>query len=436
MRNVIPYLLLSLVLSSESFAFCGFYVAKADASLYNKASQVVLVHSDNKTAITMYSDYKGDLKDFALVVPVPEVLKREQINVNDRAIIDRIDAYTAPRLVEYFDPDPCVPMEAYDGIGAGGTANLSAPATKGAARAKSLGVTIEAKYTVGEYDILILSAKQSDGLETWLKDEGYKMPKGASKALEPYIKQKMKFFVAKVNLKEQGKTGFTYLRPLQFAFESPKYMLPIRLGMVNADGPQDMIVYAITKRGRVETTNYRTVKIPSGQNVPLYVKEDFTNFYKAMFDTSFKKENERVVMQEYGWNMAWCDPCAADPLTPQELSKLGVFWTDDRNNGGASQTYVTRLHVRYDRAHFAEDLFFQETADSDNFQGRYVLNHPFTGKLSCDATGYTNRLKNRREEEAKNLAMLTGWKTTDIWKKMGGEGAAPEEKKWYNKIFK
>ena len=47
----------------------------------------------------------------------------------------------------------------------------------------------------------------------------------------------MRFFVAKVNLAEQAKLGFTYLRPLQVAYESPKFMLPIRLGMVNAERP-------------------------------------------------------------------------------------------------------------------------------------------------------------------------------------------------------
>jgi len=75
-------------------------------------------------------------------------------------------------------------------------------------KSAALGVRIEAEYTVGEYDILILSATQSDGLVTWLNDGGYKMPAGASPVLGSYIKQSMKFFVARVNLKEQDKLGF------------------------------------------------------------------------------------------------------------------------------------------------------------------------------------------------------------------------------------
>ena len=75
-------------------------------------------------------------------------------------------------------------------------------------RAKALGVAIEAQYTVGEYDILILSAKQSDGLVTWLRESGYRLPDGAERVVGSYLKQGMRFFVAKVNLAEQAKLGF------------------------------------------------------------------------------------------------------------------------------------------------------------------------------------------------------------------------------------
>ena len=98
---------LTVAVTATAQAFCGFYVAKADTTLFNKASQVVLVRDGNRTAITMANDFDGDVEDFAVVIPVPTRIEREQINVGDRAIIEHLDAYTAPRLVEYHDPDPC-----------------------------------------------------------------------------------------------------------------------------------------------------------------------------------------------------------------------------------------------------------------------------------------------------------------------------------------
>jgi hypothetical protein len=430
----------------DAAAFCGFYVGKADASLYNQTSQVVLVRNADRTVISMMNDYQGELSEFALVVPVPVVLEKQQIHIGDRDIIKHLDAYSAPRLVEYTDPDPCMVAE-YDRM----MPMAAAPQAKAESskRAKSLGVTVEAEYTIGEYDIVILSAKESDGLETWLTENGYKIPKGASQALRPYIQQEMKFFVAKVNLKEQKKTGVSYLRPLQFAFESPKFMLPIRLGMLNAQGPQELLLYVLTQSGRVETTNYRTVKLPTGMDVPEYVKEDFASFYKAMFDQQVKEEKMRAAFTEYFWDMGWCDPCAAEPLSREELKKLGIFWLDDGPRspgfapprpmpfpGGGLPVMVTRIHVRYSPDTFPEDLVFQETSDRDNFQGRYVLRHPWKGdRNQCPAAkGYFDEVERRREKEATTLASLTGWPIAGIRKKMD-LGSTPKPEKWWEKLW-
>src|SRR4029079_287205 len=109
-------LLACLLVPQTAHAFCGFYVAKADTKLFNQASKVVMVRDGNRTVMTMANDYQGDPREFAVVVPVPTVLKREQIHVGERALLDHLDAYSAPRLVEYFDPDPCSPRVMYEAM--------------------------------------------------------------------------------------------------------------------------------------------------------------------------------------------------------------------------------------------------------------------------------------------------------------------------------
>src|SRR3954451_22752261 len=124
--------------SPELVAFCGFYVAKADTKLVNKASQGVLVRQGDRTVLTMANDFKGDPKEFAVVIPVPSVLQKEQIHIGEKALLDHLDAYSAPRLVEYFDEDPCQ-MALYDRLApmaaAGG---IAARQAQSAAREKSL----------------------------------------------------------------------------------------------------------------------------------------------------------------------------------------------------------------------------------------------------------------------------------------------------------
>jgi hypothetical protein len=447
-RFVLPLLTLAVlaIAARTALGFCGFYVAKADTKLFNKASQVVLVRDGDRTVLTMANDFKGDPKEFAIVIPVPTVLQREQIHIAEKALLDHLDAYSSPRLVEYFDENPCM-QRRYESMALPAPAAAAGGAGARMDRAKSLGVTIEASYTVGEYDILILSAQQSGGLATWLTESGYRLPPGAAPVLGSYLKQGMKFFVAKVNLKEQSKLGFTYLRPIQVAYESPKFMLPIRLGMVNADGAQELFIYALTPKGRVETTNYRTVRLPSDVEVPAYVKDEFGPFYKAMFSRQVTKEDMRVVFLEYAWDMSWCDPCAADPLSPAELGQLGVFWLEGRGaerSPGAQNVFLSRLHLRYDSAHFPEDLVFQETADRDNFQGRYILRHPWTGSDRCaEAEVYRRDLPKKLDAQAVSLARLTGWDVNKIRGKMNLKtaGSVPasspsDSEPWWKKIWR
>ena len=440
--RVLTVIVLAVVISvsfaQKAWGFCGFYVAKADTKLYNQASQVILARDGDslrdsfasRTVLTMANDFQGEVKDFAIVVPVPVVLQQDQVHVGDPKIIERLDAFSAPRLVEYFDPDPCAPIRAY-----GGNLQLSNPAVppsaESQARDSALGVTVEARFSVGEYDILILSAKESNGLETWLRQNGYRIPRGANQLLRPYIRQNMKFFVAKVNLAKFEKAGYQFLRPLQMAYESPKFMLPIRLGMMNATTEQDLIVYVLSPKGQAEITNYRTVKVPSDGEIPVFVKNEFGDFYKAMFQTAYGQEGKKVAFLEYAWDMGSCDPCAAEPLTPEELKQAGVFWlTPDTG----SNVFITRLHVRYTRDKFPEDLMFQETSNRQQFQGRYILRHPFTGEMKCEAAkDYQRSLKERFEQEAQTLAKLTGWKIQDIRKKINLAQSQPTA--WWRSLW-
>src|SRR5688572_15741755 len=430
MKKGAAMIILAAMISNEAAAFCGFYVSKADGTLKNKTSQVILVRDGNRNVITMYNDFKGNLKDFAMVVPVPVVLEKKDIKVVDQAIFNTLNEYSKPRLVEYYDQNPCARYE-YDNRLQGRVSGAMSEVVitgNGIAKRKDLGVTVEAKYLVGEYDILILSAKESSGLKTWLDESGYKIPAGADEVLEPYIKSNLKFFVVKVNEAEKKKMPGDFLRPIQISFTSPKFMLPIRLGMANADGDQDMIVYAFTKKGRIECTNYRTFSMPTSKNIPLFVKNNFGNFYANLFQHQWSKEGKAIAALEYAWdvspkNFVKCDPCVATAPAAQDLVQAGVWWLNrdwsdysdvNEEEAYSENVYFTRLHVRYNRQKFPQDLMFQVTPNKENYQARYIVTHPATGDFSCEeGKKYLKALKDRRAGEMEMLTYLTGKKYED-----------------------
>ena len=408
-----------LLATGEALSFCGFYVAKAGAKMFNNKSEVILVRDGTKSVITMSNDFKGDVKDFAMVIPVPEILRERDIRIVERSVFDQLDAYSAPRLVEYYDPSPCnqyLYKKEFKSLKPAAFRNQSMMNME--VVEDDLGVTIEAQYTVGEYDILILSAKESDGLKTWLTTNGYEIPAKAEKVLEPYIKSNMKFFVVKVNLEKQEQMNTDFLRPIQITFNSPKFMLPIRLGMANSTGEQDMIVYAFTKNGRVEAANYRTVEMPTARKIPTFIKQKFEQFYFDAFEKAYANEGKKSVFLEYAWNVtpSWggvkCDPCVGPPPLTNQLMQAGVDWAST-----GEQVYFSRLHVRYTESKFPQDLQFVVTPNKTNYQARYILTHPARGPYDCDnGKAYEENLKLRRNLELSELEILTDWNTNKYTK--------------------
>lgn len=202
-------------------------------------------------------------------------------------------------------------------------------------------------------------------------------------------------------------------------------MLPIRLGMANADGDQDMLIYAFTRRGRIETTNYRTVEVPTGKNIPLFVQKKFSVFYTNLFLHQWQLEDEGIAFLEYAWdvspsNYMKCDPCISVPPDYNDLKKAGVWWLGDNDedyiNGRqtSGSVYFTRLHVRYNRNAFPQDLSFQVTPNRENFQARYIITHPANGTFNCaEGKNYLQNLKERRRKELAMLAALTGKDASD-----------------------
>lgn len=417
------FLLAMLFASTQLSSFCGFYVAKAGASVFNKKSQVILVHDGDQTTITMQNDFKGALKEFAMVVPVPVVLKRDDITIKENSLFANLDAYSAPRLVEYHDRNPCYQPRYYNyrkSLDMAMPTSLAESEDNVAFDEIKKKVKIEAKYSIDEYDIIILSAKEIWALEAWLRQNGYSLPENAKEVLTPYIKDKMKFFAVKINLEKAKNLPKGTLRPIQIKFKSDKFMLPIRLGMANANGEdQDLIIYAFTRTGRVETANYRTVEMPTARKIPTFIKQDYGNFYKEMFDRKYRSEGRNAVFLEYAWNVSptWngikCDPCVGTPPVVMDLSNAGIHWVDPNADYSFGRTKVevffTRLHVRYSRSRFPSDLTFIETPNKKNYQVRQIITNPATGTFDCyKGLAYLKKLKNRRIVELHEMEALTG----------------------------
>jgi MYXO-CTERM domain-containing protein len=406
----------------EAEAFCGFYVAGADAKLYNNATMVVLMRDGTRTVLSMANNYQGPPQDFAMVIPVPVVLGEDDVKVLPAEIFDRVDKLAAPRLVEYWEQDPCMPIHYRSGV-PGGAVNYGAVPEGAGPPSANFGVTIEAQFEVGEYEVVILSAKESTGLDNWLRQEKYNIPAGAQPLLEPYVQNGSKFFVAKVNADKVkfDAQGMAKLSPLRFHYDSPEFALPVRLGLINSQGAQDLLIHILARSVRYELANYDNVAIPTNIDVKDEVRDRFGQFYASLFDHTLNN-NPKAVITEYSWAAGSCDPCPEPALTLAELVTLGVDVLPTYEQAFAQQAVpsdyewsipnefvLTRLHARYDQRSLGEDLVFQaapaivggrefmqqdgqlergaieEQGGYNNFQARYIIRHPWEGPIECES---------------------------------------------------
>jgi hypothetical protein len=348
MRALLPIAvtLLALLLPRAASAFCGFYVSGADTKLYNRATHVVLMRAGTRTVLSMQNAYEGPPQDFALVVPVPVVLQKEQVKTLPREVMDHVDQLGAPRLVEYWEQDPC--SAPTGGIGLGGIGGMgfgSGYGRLGGSHKTPPAVKIEAQFAVGEYEIVILSATDSTALDTWLRDNKYKIPAGAEPYLRPYVQAGMKFFVAKVDIaKAQMKDGRALLSPLRFHYDSETFSLPIRLGLINAGDAQDLIVSILAQKQRYEAANYPNVVIPTNLDVSDKTRDSFGAFYAELLDETLKQKPGAVVT-EYSWDAGTCDPCPGPTLSGVELATLGAdaIPEDQRPAGLGGGTPTVRM---------------------------------------------------------------------------------------------
>jgi len=217
-------------------AFCGFYINGAGGEMFNNATQVVLMRGGTRTVLAMQNNYQGPPQDFAMVVPVPVVLHEADVKTLAKTVFEKVDKMSSPRLVEYWEQDPCMRemREEGDVMMAMSAPEPPSPMLKSA---EDYGVKIEAKFTVGEYNIVILSAKESTGLDAYLRSQHYQIPAGAEPLLRPYVEGGSKFFVAKVDPnKVRFESGQAMLSPLRFHYDSDEFALPIRLGLANSSG--------------------------------------------------------------------------------------------------------------------------------------------------------------------------------------------------------
>ena len=423
--HVLQLFALSAWLGPQASAFCGSYVAGLGETVDNHASRLVVARSGPYTTLTMVNDVEGDTADFGFVMPVPNTLRQGQVRLVDRELIDRLEAYSAPRFVSYTCDELWTAPVAPSASGATSTSAagcgplLIAHESTPGVLDTGFGVVVQ-EWDLGAYTAYKLSAEEGEGLHGWLENEGFVMPEAAVPLFDEYLDQGVAFLALTVSLDEAPEERQD-LPPVQLWYEADTFTLPLRAGLASSAGLQDLVLYTITSRedGRTEITNYPETPLPGDC---LVVEEDFAAFYETRFEerTGIPGELLRAQEQEasgvawtteYSWGSGKCDPCPPNVpgLDPADAVELGYA-------NAPFGYHVTRLHLRYTPDALHDDIALNATGDITPRQQRYIdhaweleatfpmcTGEPATSPGACYSSEYWRRVS-AGEVDAPRLA--------------------------------
>ncbi|MBL8619127.1 MAG: DUF2330 domain-containing protein [Deltaproteobacteria bacterium] len=339
MRRITPLAALPLLLAAPAWA-CPTVANGNPTPLSFDTAQVALVRQGTTTTFTVSINPQGDSDDFALVLPVPSLLARDEIRVLDGEVFARLNGYTGVLQM----PDAgCV--------SAGGGMDGGGAESDGGGGGGS-GVTVEAEYLVGDYEITILSATESGALFTWLNDHDYSLTPAVVPALEGYIAEGMYFMAARVSEGAAAADGAA-LPPLQVRYESAAFSIPLKLAALSSPGEQDMILYMMLDQShtglRGGIANYPEFTVPDQCIWGEQGVDDFEAFYESRFRPAWEAAGPAAWTVEWAGGWGDCSPCSGVSLSAEDIEALGFV-------GAPEQHYLTRVHMRYTTAGAVEDL--------------------------------------------------------------------------------
>lgn len=378
---------------NPAYSFVGVFISKDGSKIISQGSKVVIAKKDQKIIYTFTSDLDTKAKQFILLVPVPADIKNPHVRTIDYKLINKLDLYTSPRLIEYINFDPCDPTA------------FTRPPIVANHTDKAIGLGSVIPKTTSEHKFFILTSKESAGIRDWLKKYDYNLPSQYLNILKKYIAKNMRFIVIEV---KNHNSKVTQLAPVQIEYESKNFLLPIRVGSLNAPNSmnQDMTVYILSNLGEVLPVNYKINETPNNIDLPISTIGNFNQFYSHLMYKLFASHPD-IIRKEYSWPMNVCKPCTSTSLTIEELQELGAFWYSPSE---PKLPYITRLHTHYSPEYsqysLADSIEFKETTKRLRYQTYFNLKHPMAMMQSKCGDQYYEEIKKAKAKEDKNFHML------------------------------
>ena len=326
----------AICVPSAAHAFCGFYVNGAGGEMFNNATQVVLMRQGTRTVLSMQNNYQGPPSDFAMVVPVPVVLHEEDVKTLTKDVFAKVDRWarrgsssTGSRTrAASATPRTRWPTAMQPSAGDGDGRREVREGLRRQDRGEVHGRRVRHRDPVGDR----VDRARHAGCAT----STTRSPRARSRCCGRTSRPASKFFVAKVDPKKVTfENGQAMLSPLRFHYDSDEFSLPIRLGLANSSGTQDLIVNILSPEQRYEVANYKNVTIPTNLDVKDEVAQAVRRVLRGAVRSHASSRTPARSSPSTRGTPARCDPCPGPTLDGNDFATLGADVLGSSQNGSA-----------------------------------------------------------------------------------------------------
>jgi hypothetical protein len=298
----------------------AFVLVAKSPQVTSEGMTVVALREGRDTVLSIQARVRGPAAEVALLVvvpsgpaPAPSTLKL--------ASLDPLGRVTGPRVVEYWEQDPCemhdIPFATDGTLDARARDAAAVPATADA------GV---------QYATELLAGKTGAEIVASLKHDGYGVPDPLATIVDGYLKAGMQVLIARLDTgKLPRQADGAVLPPLQVHYVSDELSLPTRLfaagipagadAGVRRGARRELLIDVLSPGARYEASNRPNVAVPTNLNVPDAALAAPSTFYRTLLDRTFDSSPAALVT-EYAWRASTCEVCAT-PLSAAEIGALG-----------------------------------------------------------------------------------------------------------------
>ena len=321
-------------------------------------THLVVVQDGERTTMALQFDVLAVPMDLMIVLPIHGEIDPGSLKTLDRRLFERLDHLAAPRLEHVWEQDPCAPSAPTDAP----TASLPPTGPR----------PHPATFSDGEYDFAVLGRVGAGELETWLRALGFPMYDAHHAALAEHFAAGAQFVVARVDRQQVhfNARGHAVLSPFRVSFVAdPGWRLPLRAGLLHADGAQDLVIHGLA-RGRRLTLDRPTAPPVGDLDLTAAAADRFPAVHAAVSAATRAHTDARALVEHAA-------PLAPDALAAEELTALGVG--TDRDG-----LVLSRVHLHHDPTDLVEDPALSTTPHDVDLHARYLVRHPWTGATTCD----------------------------------------------------